>query len=753
MHVPQATKPQSYIASYETHTTMEDEEKINNEIQSFLAKTTRPAVEGQSKVESTQESTGAGELVEMLSRLQRTYSRIQEALETNDEGGVKSEILKSDVKMSLVCESLVRVLRETYIERNEFAKTIERLEAKETSLAKEKKHLEERVMKLENEVKYAAQASSEMERFIKDQKQSLEAIKGKFESQRKALENMKLVNEEIDASRRLLIEKCEVSCMEIETLKGHIEDRTRIIDELKEKLKAQEKLKESLQAANKSLLSKTEALSKKLEIKEKSLDVVNSELAKLLKQRGAKSDADMHLSAEENVNFPANESAHNDDTVLRYQKIKEKYRRTRKKLLRKVRSYEEQRKLNEQDILEIDKLQRSVKNLKSERALESENNKQLVECLIKKIENLIEQNHKTQDELYRIKIRELDKERHPNLSFKSCIGDEIASSTGIGNPEKRKPSISLGIGMHGDANAEITNTAERMREHAYRTAQENRDRDHMQELDKRGDEKAHSYARDRDAVIKNFTQGPLCADAHGNMPGIFDLKKPDEDANADEKQRYYSFVDDDAWKTIEEHNKEDVSADEYRSLYDAYNDFVTLPRNTYSELRLSGDLEHHPECSTGLEEQRITGVDGRPSAAEGADRDRKSEDHPKMESIAGKHDTEHNQFTFLDDTGGWGKEQYGEQQSMRESAPREDESINADRLSETSAITVKTASTTQTLRDMLKRTEKLKGKFSDLENELLNIKKINTEPEITAKSNLGYYYPDVNDISNDPDFL
>lgn len=731
---------------------MEDEEKINKEIQSFLAKTTRPAAESQSKVENTQKNTSAGELVDMLSRLQRTYSKIQEALEAKDEEGVKSEILKSDVKMSLVCESLVRVLRETYIERNEFAEAIERLEAKEASLAKEKKHLEERVIRLENEVKYAAQASGEMERFIKDQKQSLEAIKGKFDSQRKALENMKLVNEEIDASRKLLIEKCEVSSMEIETLKGHIEDRARIIEDLKEKLKAQEKLGESLQAANKSLLAKTEALSKKLEIKEKSLDVVNSELARLLKQKGVK-DADAHLSAIENGNCADSESVHNDDTVLKYQKIKEKYRRTRRKLLRKVRSYEEQRKLNEQDILEIDKLQRSVKNLKSERALESENNKQLVECLIKKIESLIEQNHKTQDELYRMKMRELDKERLPNLSFKSCTGGEMADSACVGNTEKREPVAGLGIDMHRNTNAGVAATAERMVDNAHGTVQGGRDREYMQGLDARGDEKMYSHARDRDTVIKDLPQGPLYADVRGSVQGIFDLKKSEEEANAGERHRYYSFADDEVWKTMEEHNKEEVSADEYKSLYDAYNDFVSVPRNTYAGVHLSGDREQPPEYRTGLEEQKSTRAEDRLNVGEEVGIEKKGEDPPRTETMAEKHAAEHNQFTFLDETGGWDRDQYGEQQSIRESAHREDENINIDRLSETSAMTVKTASTTQTLRDMLKRTEKLKGKFSDLENELLNIKKINTGPEVSAKNNLGYYYPDVNDISNDPDFL
>lgn len=728
---------------------MEDEEKINKEIQSFLAKTTRPAVESQSKEEGAQRNTSAGELVEMLSKLQRTYTKIQEALEAKDEEGVKSEILRSDVKMSLVCESLVRVLRETYIERNELAEAIERLEAREASLAKEKKHLEERIIRLENEVKYAAQASGEMERFIKDQRQSLEAIKGKFDAQRKALENMKLVNEEIDASRRLLIEKCEVSGMEIETLRGHIEDRTRIIEDLKGKLKAQERLNESLQAANKGLLAKAEALGKKLEVKEKSLDVVNSELAKLLRQKGVK-DADAHLSAIESGNGAGSESVHNDDTVLKYQKIKEKYRRTRKRLLRKVRSYEEQRRLNEQDILEIDKLQRSVKNLKSERAQESENNKQLVECLIKKIESLIEQNHKAQDELYRMKMRELDRERLPNLSFKSCTGGDVADSA---CPEKREPVVSLGIDLHRSTNAGVAAAAERTADNAHGTVQESREREYMRRLDAGGDERVYSHARDGDAAAKDSAQGPLYAGVRGSVQSAFDHRRSEEEASAGERHRYYSFVDDDVWKTMEEHNKEEVSADEYKSLYDAYNDFVSVSRNTYAGARLFGDREQPPEYRAGLEEQRGTGAEDRLSAGDAAGTEKKGGDPPRVESTAEKHATEHNQFTFLDETGGWGKEQYGEQQSMRESAHREDENINMDRLSETSVVTVKTASTTQTLRDMLKRTEKLKGKFSDLENELLNIKKINTGPEVPAKNNLGYYYPDVNDISNDPDFL
>ncbi|KAL0266117.1 UNVERIFIED_CONTAM: hypothetical protein PYX00_011833 [Menopon gallinae] len=718
---------------------MEDEEKINKEIQNFLAKTTRPGAECVGGAGAAPKRTGAGELVEMLSRLQKTYSKIQEALEAKDEEGVKSEILRSDVKMSLVCESLVRVLRETYTERNEFAETIERLEARETAMAEEKKRLEESVIKLENEVKYAAQASGELERFVKDQRQGLEAARSKFDAQRKALENMKLVNEEMDASRKLLIEKCEVSGIEIETLKGHIEDRARIIEDLKEKLRSMERLNEGLQTANRGLLAKSEALSKKLEIKEKSLDVVNSELAKLLRQRGAKpGDVDMHASAVEGGNFVGNESAHNEDTVLKYQKVREKYRKTRRKLLRKVRSYEEQRKANEQDILEIDKLQKSVKNLKSERALESENNKQLVECLIKKIESLIEQNHRTQDELYRIKMRDLEREKLPNLSFKSCAGED-GGDGGYGRfLEKKEPAASLDIGLHGNANAGGVAA-----ENAYGASLGNKDREYLRGRGLVESEEVYCHAGNKGAVAGDLTHAPPPVDVREAVPYRFDIKNQDEnaieEANANERQRYYSFVDDEVWKTMEEHNKEEASADEYRSLYDAYNDFVQAPRSTHTYGRdyVAGEQPVHgarrPEEGLGIDEgtgalrqESVHAVHGQPPPV----------------GAPGKDAAEHNQFTFLDETGGWGKEQYGEQY-MHDRAPEEDENNNADRLSEASVQTVKTASTTQTLRDMLRRTEKLKGKFSDLENELMNIKKINAEPEVPAKANLGYFYPET----------
>ena len=79
--------------------------------------------------------------------------------------------------------------------------------------------------------------------------------------------------------------------------------------------------------------------------------------------------------------------------------------------------------------------------------------------------------------------------------------------------------------------------------------------------------------------------------------------------------------------------------------------------------------------------------------------------------------------------------------------------VDDDNLSEDSIQSARTISTSKTLRNMLKKTERLKGRFNELEDELMNIKKVNSKPEGLEKGNLGYYYADVKDISNDPDFL
>jgi hypothetical protein len=86
-----------------------------------------------------------------------------------------------------------------------------------------------------------------------------------------------------------------------------------------------------------------------------------------------------------------------------------------------------------------------------------------------------------------------------------------------------------------------------------------------------------------------------------------------------------------------------------------------------------------------------------------------------------------------------------------------EEERGVDEISYKSVDNVGTESTSSSLKNMIDKTEKLKGKFNELESQLKRIKGGNSStPEkihdqIQAYSN--YYYSDFLDVSNDSDFI
>src|SRR5690606_6713413 len=88
---------------------------VNKEIQQFLS----------SRANKNREITPHQEqqdILPLLESLNRTYSEINAALRTENSAALKDVILKSDVKMSLVCETLLETLRKTAEDKNNLIK-------------------------------------------------------------------------------------------------------------------------------------------------------------------------------------------------------------------------------------------------------------------------------------------------------------------------------------------------------------------------------------------------------------------------------------------------------------------------------------------------------------------------------------------------------------------------------------------------------------------------------------------------------
>ncbi|ADM10891.1 uncharacterized protein Eint_010280 [Encephalitozoon intestinalis ATCC 50506] len=421
---------------------MGDYDAINDEIKNFLSLTDRSPREDRlpSKDRGTNEEE-VSTLIDLLTGLQNVYSEINTNLAAGDGEGLKNILLNSDVKMSLVCESLMRVLKDVSQEKVELVRNEEKYKEKIKKFSEEKENLEIKVNKMESDLEFANRGNQELSRIIKDQKNKIQGFKEKADLEKRNCDSFRSINEELEILRKKALEKCDVYEKEIGVLKEYIKERSMEIGRLKGESKESEEEREGLGKKIVGLEKINEMLRKKLELKENAIGMCNSELSKLIskekrmeneleKTRERASYYERLYKATNNQNEYLNRQLskmikdtdkievpeYDPNTQQEVTAMSEgkSSKGTEKSDLKRIKRYRrrisEEKRTNEKQRVEMEDLGREIEGLKGEVSrLQEERtkivsaNSKMMEELMSKIEKLLEKNREYQNVIYELR--------------------------------------------------------------------------------------------------------------------------------------------------------------------------------------------------------------------------------------------------------------------------------------------------------------------------------------------------------------
>nr|AGE96013.1 hypothetical protein ECU01_0410 [Encephalitozoon cuniculi] len=429
---------------------MGDYDAINDEIKNFLSLTDRgPCENALSAKEPKTDEENLSSLIALLTSLQSVYNEINTNLAAGDGEGLKNVLLNSDIKMSLVCESLMRVLKDVSQEKSELVKSEEKHKEKIRKLNEEKESLEIRLNKMESDLEFVNRGNQELSRIIRDQKNKIQGFKEKADLEKRNCDSFRSINEELETLRKKALEKCDVYEREIGVLKEYVKERALEIGRLKDRARQDESERESLSKKIVALEKSNELLRKKLEMKENALGMCNSELSKLIskekrienelermKERASyyerlynatnsqneylNSQLSKMIRSSDKIEVPEYDpDGQQEVTAVSDEKHTKDTERSDVKRIRKYRRrIYEQRKANEKQSAEIRDLNREVEALRSEisrlqeeRARTVSGNAKIMEELMGKVESLLEKNREYQGIIYELRGRNAREDR------------------------------------------------------------------------------------------------------------------------------------------------------------------------------------------------------------------------------------------------------------------------------------------------------------------------------------------------------
>lgn len=450
---------------------MGDYDAINDEIKNFLSLVEKKPEEDAVPKEPASRDDLA-RLIELLTSLQGVYNEINTNLGAGDADGLKSVVLNSDVKMSLVCESLMRVLKDVSQEKSELAREADEHKARIRRLGEEKEALEIRMNKMESDLEFVNRGNQELSRMIRDQKNKMQGFKEKADLEKRNGDSLRSINEELEVLRRKALEKCEVYEKEIGVLREHVRERAEEIVRLRGECKKDEALREEAGKRVVAAEKANEMLRKKLEMKEHALGMCNSELSRLIsKEKRAESELERMrerasyyerlykatnsqneylngqlsrmIKSGERVAVPEYDpDAQQEETAMCGEKSsRETERSFRKRLRRYKRKSREQKEATERQreemegvVHEVERLRGEVARLQEERERTIAANARMSNELMSKVERLLEKNREYQGMIYELRGKEPRESRvhvDGNESFKTVNDGE--NEVGVGD--------------------------------------------------------------------------------------------------------------------------------------------------------------------------------------------------------------------------------------------------------------------------------------------------------------------------------
>lgn len=445
---------------------MGDYDAINDEIKNFLSLTDRSPCEDAlpAKDPKTNEED-ISSLISLLTGLQNVYNEINTNLVAGDSEGLKNVILNSDVKMSLVCESLMRVLKDVSQEKGELVKSEERYKERIRKMSEEKESLEIKINKMESDLEFLNRGNQELSRIIRDQKNKIQAFKEKVDLEKRNCDSFRSINGELEILRKKALEKCDVYEKEIGVLKEYMKERGGEIGRLRDEARQGEEEREGLSKKIVGLEKNNELLRKKLEMKESAIGMCNSELSKLIsKEKRIESEVEKmkerasyyerlykatnsqneYLNRQlskmigdtDKIEVPEYDpNAPEEMTAISNEKNSNDVEQNDlKRIKRYRRRIHDQKRMNEKQRIEIQDLRREVEGLRDEASrLQEERtkainaNSKIMEELMSKVERLLEKNREYQGIIYELRGRSTkeDKSRVDfNESFRTVNDGE-----------------------------------------------------------------------------------------------------------------------------------------------------------------------------------------------------------------------------------------------------------------------------------------------------------------------------------------
>lgn len=272
---------------------------VNREIQSFLAsKGSIGQVAHESQANYSQhppEHERVPDILPLLQSLLATYSEINRHLEAGHVEELKNTLLKSDIKMNLVCETLLETLKRTTEEKNMLLS-----ENKDTTQKLRKMQEEEAVARvqrerIESDLELRRREVEELTRVVRDQKQRCEEGWKEVQRARSDAALLRVRVEELENLKMRAAERISVHEKEVSALSKIIKEKD---DEIRQLMtaKSEEEGKNSGAKMRVVELERCiEVLNRKLETKEKSLTLCSNELSKLLAEgKAAKQEFEKH---------------------------------------------------------------------------------------------------------------------------------------------------------------------------------------------------------------------------------------------------------------------------------------------------------------------------------------------------------------------------------------------------------------------------------------------------------------------------
>lgn len=686
---------------------------VNKEIQNFLSsRESKPHTEAIYKHDQQ-------DILPLLESLNRTYNEINTALKTENSAALKDVILKSDVKMSLVCETLLETLRKTVEDKNKLIK--ENQELDKARRDNESREFSNKLLidKLRNDIEFKKVSLDEVNRIVQDQKSRMNEFKEESFKSRNECAFFKAKIDELENLRNRANERMLVYEKELEALGSVIQEKDGRLHALITEKRDEENKNLNIKTRIAEIESVLENMNKKMEVKDRNLSLCNSELSKVLcENKKMKSDYEKYkessgyyeglynsLNAQNSyLNAQLNKMLKNTEYSKDIDTFITKYKKKLKKAKRKVKKLEEDKNTLKE------KVEDSICNDSSD-------------LLIKKIEDLNSKNEKYQSQIdqlegekknLEIKMKNLTigdnrldfKERAKSILNKPDYLAPIVSEP-KSFPEFNKPSVSNFNSKYGNKPTVPTFKSTYGDYNKPSIPQPKSNDDHYNKI-------INSHLKYNDDNYSNLQPNyneinikPTLSTNYSQQRESI-TNKPDNEhyRNYEQSNRYaYQHPDNTYLKLFNLETDYDDKKDQIKKVDDLAGGFIQ-----------DGDIAP-PKLNLNYSESQPKqwNNSSKPIAA----------DSVKLTSLAQNpkdYETKQQDYAAFND----------------------DESVES----------VKTYHTTSTLKEMMAKTDQLVKKFSDLEGKLEQFKEGETVDKLTDKlKTYNSYYSDWNVESNESDYI